>query len=96
MKVYEKYGIDPVWVERVKVKMKNKQTKERVKLLVHDVTAEDLQNRAEAIRLVGKVSHALGENVSATQAETIVDFVISQHIDPSNPFHKIKLWNMFR
>jgi hypothetical protein len=96
MKVYEKYGIDPVWVERVKVKMKNKQTKERVKSLVHDVTAEDLQNRAEASRLLGSVSRALGEKMTAAQAETIVDFIISQHIDPSNPFHKIKLWNMFR
>jgi Stage VI sporulation protein F len=96
MKVYEKYGIDPVWVERVKIKMKNKQTKERVKLLVHDVTAEDLQNRAEAARLLTRVSNALGEKLTAAQAETIVDFVISQHIDPNNPLHKIKLWNMFR
>jgi uncharacterized protein YpuA (DUF1002 family) len=96
MKAYEKYGIDPVWVERVKVKMKNREAKERVKLIVHDVTAQDLQNRAKAARLLGKVAHTLGEKLSDAQAETIVDFVLSQHIDPANPLHKIKLWNMFR
>jgi hypothetical protein len=96
MKVYEKYGIDPEWVEQVKVKMKNRQTKQRVKLMVHGVTAEDLQNRAKATGLLGRVANVLGEKLSDAQAETIVDFVLSQHIDPGNPLHKIKLWNMFR
>ncbi|MBP1991422.1 stage VI sporulation protein F [Paenibacillus eucommiae] len=96
MKVYEKYGIDPVWVERVKVKFKNRETKERVKQILHGVTAQDLQNKAKISRLLGAVSKALGEKLSEEQSNTIIDFVISQQIDPANPFHKIKLWNMFR
>lgn len=96
MKVYERYGIDPLWVERVKVKMKNRDTKGRVKLILHDITAQDLQNKAIAARLLAKVAKELGEKLSEAQAETIVEFVLSQHLDPGNPLHKIKMWNMFR
>jgi uncharacterized protein YpuA (DUF1002 family) len=96
MKVYQKYGIDPVWVEHVKVKMKNRESKERVKLILHDTTAQDLQDRAKVSRLVGRVTKALGEKLSDNQAETIVEFVLSQNLDPANPFHRIKMWNMFR
>jgi predicted transcriptional regulator len=96
MKVYEKYGIDPLWVKRAKEKIKNKTTKERVREIFHDITAEDLQNKAIVSRLLSHVSKALGEQMTDAQCSALLNFVISQNIDPANPLHKIRLWNMFR
>jgi uncharacterized protein YpuA (DUF1002 family) len=96
MKTYEKYGIDPLWVKRAKEKLKNKAAKERVKGILEDVTARDLQDKATVSRLVSRTSKALGEQLTDDQSSAITHFVLTQNIDPANPLHKIKLWNMFR
>lgn len=93
---YTKYGISPQLVERVKVKMKNPLMKDRVKRLLEGVTKQDLQDRAVVHRLVRKVATILNENLTDTQEDQIVKFVIAQRIDPKNTFHLIKLWGMFR
>jgi uncharacterized protein YpuA (DUF1002 family) len=93
---YQKYGIDPAFVERIKMKMKNPQTKERVKQILEGVAKADLQNRTKVAKLLGKISVVLGENLTAAQKNQIIDFVIAQKIDPGNTFHLIKLWGMFR
>lgn len=96
MHTYEKYGISTELVERVKVKMKDPATKERVKTVLHNVSKTDLQNRAKVKRLIGLTTKALGEKLSDQQTEKVVQFVLAQKIDPNNTFHLIKLWNMFR
>lgn len=93
---YQSYGIDRELVERIKLKMKDPQLKERVKVLLDGVTKHDLQDRAKVSRLLGKVSRVLGEKLTERQADQIVSFVIAQKIDPNNTFHLIKLWSMFR
>ncbi|WP_248926435.1 stage VI sporulation protein F [Paenibacillus hamazuiensis] len=93
---YQKYGIDPAFVERVKLKMKNPETKERVKMILKDVTKYDLQDRVKVKRFVDMLAKVLGERLSPQQTENMVSYVISQKIDPSNTFHLIKLWSMFR
>ncbi len=93
---YTKYGFDPAQVERIKLKMKNPETKERVKMILQGVTKYDLQDRVKVRRFVGMLTKALGERVTEQQAEQLVHFVISQKIDPNNTFHLIKLWSMFR
>ncbi|TCZ79416.1 serine/threonine protein kinase [Paenibacillus albiflavus] len=93
---YAKYGLDPALVERVKLKLKNKDTKEKVKAILDGVTKEDLQNRPKVNKLVGQVSKVLGENLTSEQTKNVVDFVIAQKIDPNNTFHLLKLWGMFR
>jgi len=93
---YARYGLDPALVERVKLKLKNKDTKEKVKAILDGVTKEDLQNRPKVNKLVGQVSKVLGENLTSEQTKNVVDFVIAQKIDPNNTFHLLKLWGMFR
>lgn len=93
---YQQYGIDGELVERIKRKMKNPATKERVKAILHGVTKADLQDRAKVRSLVNRAAKVLGENLTEKQASQIVQFVIAQKIDPNNTFHLLKLWGMFR
>ncbi|TVY08757.1 stage VI sporulation protein F [Paenibacillus cremeus] len=93
---YTKYGFDPAQVERIKLKMKNPETKERVKMILQGVTKYDLQDRVKVRRFVGMLTKVLGEKVTEQQTEQLVNFVIAQKIDPNNTFHLIKLWGMFR
>src|SRR5262245_17106806 len=93
---YQVYGIDPVLVERVKLKMKNPETKQRIKSLLQDVTKADLQNLVTLAHRVGIAAHILGEPLNDSQTDQIIDFIVAQKIDPSNTFHLINLWAMFR
>ncbi|UUZ85831.1 stage VI sporulation protein F [Paenibacillus sp. P26] len=93
---YTKYGFDPAQVERIKIKMKNPETKERVKMILQGVNKYDLQDRVKVRRFVGLISKALNERMTDAQTEHLVNFIISQKIDPNNTFHLIKLWGMFR
>ncbi|MEF2964532.1 stage VI sporulation protein F [Paenibacillus sp. M1] len=96
MSSYHQYGISPQLVERIKLKMKNPATKERVKKLVEGLTRSDLQDRPKVRRLVKSAATLLNERLTAAQEEQIVQFVIAQKIDPNNTLHLIKLWGMFR
>lgn len=93
---YQKYGFDPAFVERVKLKMKNPDTKERIKMILQGVTKADLQDRIKVRRFVAMLSKVLGERPTDQMTEHMVNFVIAQKIDPNNTFHLIKLWGMFR
>ncbi|KAA9004255.1 serine/threonine protein kinase [Paenibacillus spiritus] len=93
---YQQYGISTQLVERIKTKMKNPPTKERIKGLVNGLGKQELQDAAVVRRLVRNASSILGERLTATQEEGIVRFVIAQKIDPKNTFHLIRLWGMFR
>jgi len=93
---YQTYGIRPQLVERVKVKLKNPATKDRFRLLLGNVTKSDLQERAKVRKLVKSAAIILQEQLTETQEEQIVSFVIGQKIDPNNTLHLLKLWNMFR
>ncbi|TXK85682.1 stage VI sporulation protein F [Paenibacillus sp. N3.4] len=93
---YRNYEIDPALVERVKVKMKDTETKERVKVLLQGVTKADLQKRAEVARLLGAAVGIYGEKLSESQTSSIIDFIVAQKIDPTSTLHLIRLWAMFR
>lgn len=93
---YLQYGIDQELVERVKLKMKDKQKKERIKKLLDGVTKADLQNRTKVAKLLNQATKVLGEKISSTEASRIIDFIIAQKIDPNNTLHLLKLWSMFR
>lgn len=93
---YQKYGISPQLVERVKLKVKNPVTKERLRVLMANVSKSDLQNRLTVKKLVKSSAGILSENLSDVQIEQLVNFVIAQKVDPSNTFHLLKLWSMFR
>jgi uncharacterized protein YpuA (DUF1002 family) len=93
---WQKFGIKPEFVERVKVKMKNPATKERIKGLLDGVTKYDLQDRTKVRRWVKTFAKILNEPLTESQEDQMVNFVISQKIDPSNTLHLIKLWTMFR
>ncbi|MNP36628.1 hypothetical protein D3C76_1300310 [compost metagenome] len=93
---YQQYGISPQLVERIKLKMKNPTTKERVKKFIEGVTKQDLQNGSKVQRLVKSTAGLLNEKFTPVEEEQIVRFIISQRIDPNNTFHLIKLWGMFR
>lgn len=93
---YHQYGISPQLVERVKQKMKNPATKERVKKLVEGLTKADLQDRVKVRRLVKSAASLLNERLSGVQEEQIVQFVVAQRIDPQSTLHLIRLWSMFR
>jgi hypothetical protein len=93
---YENYGIDRPFVERVKLKLKNPQIKQRVQMILHGLTKDDLQDRPKLNRLLGKISKVMSEKISDRMTENILNFVIAQKIDPNNTFHLIKLWGMFR
>ena len=93
---YQQYGIRPELVERVKRKMKNPATKERMKALLNGVTKYDLQDRAKVRRLVRSAAAILNEPLSSDLEERIIAFVIAQRIDPNNTLHLLRLWSMFR
>ncbi|MGO4183398.1 stage VI sporulation protein F [Paenibacillus sp. MCAF9] len=93
---YQNYGIKPQLVERVKYKMKNPAVKERIKDLLGNVTKYDLQDRPKVRRLVKAASVILQEQLTDTQEDQIVAFIMAQKIDPNNTFHLLKLWGMFR
>ncbi len=96
MRVYEKYGISPELVERVKRKMKEPGASDRVKLLLNGLTKADLQDKAKVKKLAAAVSREIDEKLTETQSEALVRFVLAQKIDPNNTLHLIKLWGMFR
>lgn len=93
---YQKYGIKPQLVERVKYKLKNAVVKDRIRLLLGNVTKYDLQDRPKVRRLVQSAAVILQEQLTDMQEEQIVNFVMAQKIDPNNTFHLLKLWGMFR
>ncbi|WP_054028080.1 stage VI sporulation protein F [Bacillus sp. FJAT-28004] len=93
---YQNYGIKPQLVERVKYKMKNPAVKERIRELLGNVTKYDLQDRPKVRRLVKAAAVILQEQLTDTQEDQIVAFVMGQKIDPNNTFHLLKLWGMFR
>lgn len=93
---YTKYGIRPDLVERVKVKMKNPVTKDKVKKLLDGVNKYDLQDRLKVKKLVRAAASVLQEPLTELQEEQLISFVLGQKIDPNNTLHLIKLWAMFR
>lgn len=93
---YQQYGISPQLVARIKLKMKNPATKERIKKLIEGINKQDLQDPARVQRLVKSASSILNEKLTGAEEGQIVRFVIAQKIDPNNTFHLIKLWGMFR
>ncbi|MEF3302921.1 stage VI sporulation protein F [Paenibacillus sp. GYB003] len=93
---YQSYGIPRELVERVKLKLRDPDTKERVKRILDGVTKADLQDRVKVKALLSRLTKALHEPVSDALANQIVQMVIDLKIDPNNTFHLIKLWGMFR
>jgi uncharacterized protein YpuA (DUF1002 family) len=93
---YENYGIDRTFVERIKIKMKNPQLNQRVKMILNGVSKADLQDPTKLNRLLDKVAKVLGEKLTDRMSHNIITFVIAQKIDPNNTFHLVKLWGMFR
>lgn len=93
---YQRYGISPQLVERIKLKMKNPVIKEKMRVLLGNVTKYDLQDRAKVRKLTRSSASILQEKLSDTQEEQIISFVLAQKIDPNNTLHLIKLWGMFR
>lgn len=93
---YEKYGIRPQLVERIKAKLKNPVMKDRIRQLLGNVTKAELQERPKVRRLVKAAAVILQEQLTDTQEDQIVAFVMGQKIDPNNTFHLLKLWGMFR
>lgn len=93
---YQKYGIRPQLVERVKFKLKNPVMKDRMRQLLGNVSKYDLQDRPKVRKLVKAAAVILQEQLTDTQEEQIVAFVMGQKIDPNNTFHLLKLWGMFR
>jgi len=93
---YQNYGIGQEFVQRVKLKMKNPVVKERVKMVLADITKHDLQDRARVRKLAGQTAKVLDEKLTEQQMSQIVQFILDQKIDPNNTFHLIKLWGMFR
>lgn len=93
---YRSYGIDPVWVERMKKKAKDPVRKERLKELAEGLTKEDLQDRETVEELLERAFKVLGEKPTLRQSERVAAFVLEQEIDPQNVFHLMKLWSMFR
>jgi Golgi nucleoside diphosphatase len=93
---WQKYGIQPQLVERVKFKLKNPAVKDRIKALMDGVTKYDLQDRVKVRQLVKSACRILNEPMTGQQEEQIVDFIIAQKIDPQSTLHLIKLWAMFR
>jgi hypothetical protein len=93
---YVEYGIERTFVERIKIKMKNPQLNQRVKMILNGVSKADLQDSVKLNRLLDQVAKVLGEKLTERMSQNIVAFVIAQKIDPNNTFHLIKLWGMFR
>lgn len=93
---YQRYGISPQLVERVKLKMKNPAVKEKMKNLLGEVTKFDLQDRIKVRKLTRTAAVILQEKLTEVQEEQIINFVMAQKIDPNNTLHLLKLWGMFR
>lgn len=93
---YQQFGISPQLVERIKLKMKNPATKERIKTMIKGVSRQELQDTAVVRRLVRSAAAVLNERLTSTQEDQIVRFIIAQKIDPNNTFHLLRLWGMFR
>lgn len=93
---YESYGIDRMWIKRMKKKAKEPARKERLKELAEGLTREDLQNPELVEELVRRGLRVMGEKVTDQQREQLVGFVLDQQIDPNNMLHLLRLWNMFR
>lgn len=93
---WQSYGIKPEFVERVKFKMKNPATKEKIKGLLEGITKYDLQDRVKVRKWVKMFAKILNEPLTQMQEEQLVNFIIAQKIDPNNTLHLIKLWTMFR
>jgi len=93
---YQKYGISQEFVHRIKLKMKNPVIKDRVKMVLDDVTKQDLQDRTRVSKLASQTAKVLDEKLSEQQMSNIIQFILDQKIDPKNTFHLIKLWGMFR
>ncbi|GIP14489.1 hypothetical protein J40TS1_01310 [Paenibacillus montaniterrae] len=93
---YQRYGISPQLVERVKLKMKNPAVKEKMKNLLGEVTKYDLQDRIKVRKLTRTAAVILQEKLTEVQEEQIINFVLAQKIDPNNTLHLLKLWGMFR
>lgn len=93
---YQNYGIRPQLVERVKYKMKNPVVKDRIRQLLGNVTKYDLQDRPKVRKLVKAAAVIVQEQLTDTQEDQIVAFIMGQKIDPNNTFHLLKLWGMFR
>jgi hypothetical protein len=93
---WQKFGIRPDLVERIKFKLKNPVVKDRMKSLLDGVTKYDLQDRVKVRQLVKSAARILNEPLTEIQEEQLVAFVLSQKIDPNNTLHLIKLWAMFR
>ena len=93
---WQKFGIQPQLVERVKWKMKNPVVKDRIKALLDGVTKYDLQDRMKVRKLVKSAARVLHEPLTEMQEEQLVSFVLAQKIDPQNTLHLIRLWAMFR
>lgn len=93
---YQKFGISPQLVQRVKLKIKNPVIKERLRMLFSNVTKSDLQNRLKVQRLTRSAAGIVQEKLTDVQEEQIINFVLAQKIDPNNTLHLLKLWSMFR
>ena len=93
---YQKFGISPQLVERVKLKIKNPVIRERLRMLFSNVTKSDLQNRLKVQRLTRSAAGIVQEKLTDVQEEQIINFVLAQKIDPNNTLHLLKLWSMFR
>jgi len=93
---YQKYGISPQLVERVKLKVKKPAVKERMRQMLSNLTKSDLQDRLKVRKLTKSVATVLQEKLTDVQEEQIVNFVLAQKIDPNNTLHLLKLWSMFR
>lgn len=93
---YQRYGISPQLVERVKLKMKNPAVKEKIRNLLGNVTKYDLQDRAKVRKLTRSSATILQEKLTETQEDQIINFILGQKIDPNNTLHLLKLWGMFR
>ncbi|RED86317.1 MULTISPECIES: stage VI sporulation protein F [Cohnella] len=93
---YQKFGIKTEFVERVKLKMKNPAIKEKIKGHLEGATKYDLQDRPKVRRWVKTFAKILNEPLTETQEDQLVNFIISQKIDPNNMLHLLKLYTMFR
>lgn len=93
---WQQFGIPPILVERVKMKIKNPVVKDQIKALMEGVTKQDLQNRAKVRQLVRAAAHILNEPLTNAMEAQLVEFVLAQKIDPHNTLHLLKLWAMFR
>ena len=94
---YQKYGISPELVERIKSRMKhNPAIQQRVTEMVKGLTRADLQDPVKVKNMMNRIARVLDIALTPTEARNIVRFVIDQKIDPNNTFHLIRLWGMFR